>query len=120
MMDDHLKKHLQVESASAMVGAIAGVVTGLSKNLNATPVHSAVGHAGNASAKFFHHATRSLAKNHKGIASLTGAAAAGTLAVAGPTAGAAIVAAAPVVATAAVVAGAGYGIFRLVKFVKDL
>ena len=118
--NDHLKKHIQLESASAVVGAVSGIVTGLSKNLNATHIHGVAEHVANASAKFFHHATRSLVKNHKGVASLTGAAAAGTLAIAGPTVGPALVAAAPVVVVTVGVAGACYGVYRLVKFVKDL
>jgi hypothetical protein len=116
-MDDEIKHHLNVEAASAVGGIVAGVVSGL-RNLD-EPTHVVIGHAGHATSKFFHEVTRSLSKNHKGVASLASAAAAGTLAVAGPTAGGVIIAAAPVLATAAVIAGAGYGIFKLAKFVKD-
>lgn len=109
-MDNHEKRHI----IEASLGSAAGIATGLSKNHHALHLHG----IGNVCSKFFHHASRSLSKNHKGASSIGGALVAGTMAVAGPTVGAAVVAAAPVLIAGAALAGTSYGVFKLAMFAK--
>jgi hypothetical protein len=96
------------------MGAAAGAASGIANAAAASQIHNNMIKPGayNASSKYLHAATKAL-KQHKG---LTGAAVAGGAAVAHGAVGAAVAS----VALPVVVAGAaGWGVYKLAKYIKD-
>jgi hypothetical protein len=111
--DTVMKAAIQVSAGTGLGVGAALTHHAVPHLVGAPPIVGSV----NTTAKFSHAATKSLQANHKNI---SGAIAAGTAAVVGHGAiGTVVIAVAPVAVGAAVVAGAGYGLFKLAKFVRD-
>jgi hypothetical protein len=110
-----LEEKMLVNAAKVGLGAATGVVTGL-KNASAPHLRGIGTGLTNFSSAFANGATKAM-KQHKGVA---GAISAGTAAVVGHGAvAAAVVAAAPAVVATAVAGGAVFGVYKLVKYIRD-